>query len=600
MIKRAVLIFSCAVISASCLLFSAPETVRAGSLSSFSYSGSMTYDVLSSYMSRAVTLEGFCVQGINENLIFEEDLRMLQRTGAKFVAGAAKTGDEVLSAKQMETHFSLAAEYADKVHNADSEIILQAYLPVTHNRDTVNGTSIPSWVFEAFNKAYESRNFNFDSMIFPDESEYKTSGDNSILYIATPEAQMYLYYYICRYIDAGYESVHLGQAVSMMNDNSTNAGSLKTVLERCRNYAKTKLKRKIILFDCDTTSAIPVIKSGNELVTDIISTRLYPAETKIEGVAFKADISINQSYSVAGSHPLGFEVTAAPVFYKFENYSYTGSPGTSNNTIAGCWGFNDITWFALQPESYRNEFLNNCHSFFKENGKDSQGNQICFIQMPCKVSVTESDAPQMQVNYTPTVCFNEYFFNDYVTLEENSADYSKGVYSIIVRKYYHANRNTDGCPNGFSQEDIIRILFLGSNVKENAQFNTIIIPKKYFASTTEDNSFQYTNNSSSESGKATNSSGSKSKTSTSSKASSNGKSSSSGSKQTTSESNDDSLNINSGSTSLDRYSPGSSYSSSASLIILPKNNIFGIVIFLLLIASSIAAVIYFFIIKKKM
>lgn len=59
----------------------------------------------------------------------------------------------------MERHFALAREYAERVHAADPEIILNAFTAEIVRRGCTDGTPIPAWVFEAFGKEPEPRNF---------------------------------------------------------------------------------------------------------------------------------------------------------------------------------------------------------------------------------------------------------------------------------------------------------------------------------------------------------------------------------------------------------------------------------------------------------
>ena len=84
----------------------------------FTFDGNMSREVLESYLSRAVTA-GF----LHDSPTLEDDLRVIARLGVKFLGRASgtwgATGNDTL-------HFAQAKALADRVHEQDPEIILQA------------------------------------------------------------------------------------------------------------------------------------------------------------------------------------------------------------------------------------------------------------------------------------------------------------------------------------------------------------------------------------------------------------------------------------------------------------------------------------------
>ena len=89
--------------------------------------GVMSKEVLGNYLSRAVSFLGFCIESGKKDPLYEEDLRMIQRIGAKFIGRAAYySWGGNMEESQIENHFSIAKEQAQKAHKADSELILQA------------------------------------------------------------------------------------------------------------------------------------------------------------------------------------------------------------------------------------------------------------------------------------------------------------------------------------------------------------------------------------------------------------------------------------------------------------------------------------------
>jgi len=107
--------------------------------------GQMTKEVLRSYCSRAVTLAGFCVENNAADPIFEEDLRMLCRIGAKYVGRAAYySWGGHMSWDQIQEHYRVAKERATLAHEADPEMILQAGVFEILFSGTAGATPIPT------------------------------------------------------------------------------------------------------------------------------------------------------------------------------------------------------------------------------------------------------------------------------------------------------------------------------------------------------------------------------------------------------------------------------------------------------------------------
>lgn len=124
--------------------------LAASAASPFAFNGSMSEETLLQYCSRAVTFEGLCGEGGDENMLIKEDIRMLQRTGAKLVSRAALFAWNSTTAEQVQKHYAYAEKTAAMVHEADPEIILEAFVAEIVRKSYVENISIPAWVFEAF------------------------------------------------------------------------------------------------------------------------------------------------------------------------------------------------------------------------------------------------------------------------------------------------------------------------------------------------------------------------------------------------------------------------------------------------------------------
>lgn len=485
--KKALLIKRIACIILCCVILFSYTTLHydldAQSASQFSFNGSMSEQVLKNYLSRAVTLQGFCGEGADENLLFYEDLRMVRRTGAKFVSRAALFAWTSLSADDVEKHYAYAEKMAKEAHKADPEIILQGFVAEIVRKSYVDKIKIPDWVFEAFGKAPENRNFSFEKIIDTRLGADYWGKDAGYPDYSREEALMWYYYCIRRYIDAGYESIHIQEG--------GDTGEYKNVdklLTMCREYAKTHARRGIVLFHNFFDMATGGNKIGNRLLFDIQGNGLVPNETVKEDGILKCRIGSPADFwctwfgrSNGGEHPLGFTTDICPTLLEFDNYGQQGTLGVSNGEAFGTWGYDDITWFASQPESYRNEFLLYLDDYMKHNGLTKDNKQAYFCLYPMRRVIT-ADPKWPVTAYNPGENASADFLFDYCSKANENIEVkvlNDGTISLITKEFYRANRQSDGCPNGFGQEDTIRKIFLGDNAPENAELTKVVLPLGY-------------------------------------------------------------------------------------------------------------------------
>jgi len=452
---------------------------QANAATSFQFKGSMPKEVLRSFASRAITHQGFCVVGTEPDPIFEEDLRMICNMGAKYIGRAAMySWSGNMSAEAIDTHYRIAKEKAEAVHAVDPEIILQAGIFEIAYEQTVNNTAIPAYVLETFGQPIEERNFCYEKVVFPAGTKNRDGNDNGIGCwgndasgvpdITQLETKMYFYYSITRYIDAGYEAFHMGQAEKMLlNRGNDYAYHWDEVLTPARAYAKEHARRGIALFDCHDAIDSPGLMVGDRLLFDIQGAGMCPDETVFEDGAQKCRIVHYDDCwlswigrSGGGKHPLGFDIEENFTIIEFDNYGQNGNPGVPTYQNFWNWGYDDVTWFALQPEWYRNQFLLECDSYLSNTEKilDSEGKQQYFLQPVCRRCVVEY--PKMQ--YTPSADCDMNGVMRYLEKEETEiADNGDGSYTLTIKKDYRSNTQSDICPNGGNQEATIRKIFLG-------------------------------------------------------------------------------------------------------------------------------------------
>jgi len=446
--------------------------------SPFYFNGSMTESVLRRYVSRAVTLSTLSVK----DPLFEENLRLIKNTGAKYIGRAAHfSWAGHMSLEQVEDYYSQAEESARLAHEADPELILQAGIFEIIYRKTVESQPIPAWVFEAFGLEPEERNFVWEDMCFPLDFEFpETSWGNwsarsywnteaAWPFIGQLETQMYIYHQACRYIDAGYEAIHLGQGEKSCGCRWEYYHDWDRVMTLIREYGKKHARRGMVLLDAHTIMGSPYWKLGDRLLVDITAAAMIPTDYKEEDGVLKCRLytsdQIEQTWiglSEGGKHPLGFEVETCPTLVEFDNYGRPGPAGVYNE-VWHPWGYDDITWFTLQPEWYRNEFLLYCDAHMKSNCLDKNGNQCYFLQPQIYRCIT-CDGDEPICKYVPGDSFDEARFERYIAGEKIEAKKQEdGSYLLKTTSEYHANTQSDGCPNGFNQEETIKKIFLDPN-----------------------------------------------------------------------------------------------------------------------------------------
>jgi hypothetical protein len=65
-----------------------------------------------------------------------------------------------------------------------------------------------------------------------------------------------------------------------------------------------------------------------------------------------------------------------PYIVEFDNFGISDHPNVPDHNSHTVWGYDEISWFARQPEQYRNEFLEYAVDWIKKN------DPIGYIQMP--------------------------------------------------------------------------------------------------------------------------------------------------------------------------------------------------------------------------
>ena len=423
--------------------------------SKYYFDGSISREVLENYLDRSVTAGYFLTPGAPENYLFpfrEDDIRMLQNIGAKFIGRSiyrwseeSKLGDPVF--------LEYGKRLIERMHEYDPEIIFQACIFEWVSAD-VDKLAIPAWVFEAFDLPVEKRNFSKAEMVKRIDPNALAAMSGNCPMVNNIETKLWFYFLAKSYIDIGIEAFHLGQ-VNVISRDDPDKTHYKEILDRIRDYAKKNARRHYVLLDGHTPFD-GFVKDGISLLDfNSFPLRIKEVEDRpMEGILelgtndrmyiyscptcngqIVSGKTLNTTFcpycgnpmiitdrfygiykkSPGAISPSGWEAESMPYLVEFDNWGMRRNPppGVANVDDFFCWGYDEISWFALQEEAYRNQWLWYAFDWLRET--DPNGHlQMCVIRM-----ISHSD---------------------------NNNTY----------RSYFANTKSVACPVGYSQEETIK------------------------------------------------------------------------------------------------------------------------------------------------
>ncbi|MBN1846594.1 MAG: hypothetical protein JW810_12980 [Sedimentisphaerales bacterium] len=380
----------------------------------YDFSGTISRPVLENYLARAITmadmLNGERVEDSLHGSV-RENLRFIDRVGAKFIGRALfMWGGE----ERLEGLLTRARPLAEQVHAQDPQVILQAavFEIIT---DQVNQIPVPAEVLAQFGQEPRERNFRCAEMVYPEGMGRAPWGPNAFVPdMSRLETRMWFYYLACRYIDIGVEAIHFGQ-VEIMDQRDPNHVHWRDMLRRVRQYAGRNARRNMVLCDAHVPSG--GIAPEGRLLFDFHSFPL-----RIEEVPDQPGLGVLQvgyldsifGRSRGGAAPSGWRCEHLPYLVELDNW---GSSRRGGQNIDGCWcwGYDEICWFAHQPQEYRNQWLRYAWKWVRQT--DANG----FLQMPAGRVLADPVGPV---------------------------------------RWYWGHRPSDAVPHGFNQEETIRSIWL--------------------------------------------------------------------------------------------------------------------------------------------
>ncbi len=316
----------------------------------YRFDGTISPDVLENYLDRAISVEGL----LNGRGDLDDNIRMLKDTGAKFIGRAlCLWGGEANLIRNLER----AREQIPRVRAADPEMVLQACIfeIVTTQVDRV---PVPDWAFAALGQPAETRNFRYADMLYPDgrfKGHWGTGA--SVPDVSRPETRLWFYYLAASYIDAGIEAIHFGQT-ELMNRNDRDLAHYSEVLGLIRSYATKHARRHMLLCDSHVPSG-GLVREG-KLLMDFHSFPLRIKEVPERPQEAILEVGFSDGLygrSKGGTTPSGWSCEHLPYLVEIDNWGASRHPGQANQGGIWVWGYDEITWFAHQPESYRADWL---------------------------------------------------------------------------------------------------------------------------------------------------------------------------------------------------------------------------------------------------
>lgn len=312
----------------------------------------------------------------------------------------------------------------------DSDVICQASIFEYVSMSIEYSMIIPQYVWDEFGVTPSpDSKLNYLSMLYDENDmyEYFIYGGSEMSAgqlgwmpdITKLHTQMWFYYLATSYIDRGCEAIHFGQA-EVMNRRDIGNKEFWGLLQRIRNYAASR-NRGVVILDAHTPYGGMYYEPNLDL--DISEWQGYSFDPDHNwdkqllwdfhslGVGFEEnldectqDIQPILLYphtdewlhkrSFGGLNPQGWYTSSNPYLAELDH------GGISDHTT-GCnfdntqesyfvWGWDEMSWFAEQPEDYRNDVLR--YAYHKIKCMDKSGH-LCMPGMRGVINVIGDTDP---------------------------------------------------------------------------------------------------------------------------------------------------------------------------------------------------------------
>jgi hypothetical protein len=343
---------------------------------------------------------------------------MLKHIGAKFIGRSlCLWGGEANLLRNLER----AKQQLFKVREADPDVILQACIfeIVTTQVEQV---PVPAWAFAALGQPVEQRNFRYADMLYPNGrfKDHWRAG-HSVPDVSRPETQLWFYFLGASFIDVGCEAIHLGQT-ELMNKNDPRLDHYSQVLTLIRSYAVQHARRHMVILDSHVPSG-GLVREG-QLLMDFHSfpLRIMEVPDKPQEAILKMGFSDGiYGRSKGGRTFSGWPCEHLPYLVEIDNWGVSRTPGQAKAGGIWIWGYDEITWFANQPQTYRSNWLRYAWDWVRRT--DANG----WLQMPGSRTLRSP---------------------------------------LNNRRWYYANQSSPSVPDGLGDEEAIRAVWAAEPAKQ--------------------------------------------------------------------------------------------------------------------------------------
>jgi len=200
---------------------------------------------------------------------------------------------------------------------------------------------------------------------------------------------MYFYYRAARYIDAGYEAIHWGQAMLVGQDDAPSGYTdWFSLLDKVRAYAKENARRGTVFNDAHVIYGMKSL--DGRLLMD---SHAFPQRVEdICGQPYEVRLVVGHhdaiyTKSMGGITPSGWECESLPYLVEFDNSGADDVHTCDNPSWYWPWGWDEATWFSRNTPEYREAYLRYAVKWIEEN--DPAGN----LQMPGSISIAADPIP---------------------------------------------------------------------------------------------------------------------------------------------------------------------------------------------------------------
>ncbi len=358
----------------------------------FAFDRTISRPVLENYLARSICIEGM----LNGRGPLQDDVRMIKAVGAKYIARAlCLWGAE----RNFLADVKRAKEQIPAVLAADPDLVLEACVFETVS-PKVSTIAIPDWVFRDLNQPVEARNFRYEDIIYP-EGQRRAMGNAQVPDESRSETQLWFYYQAASYIDAGCEAIHFGQ-VEIMNRNDRGNARWLQLISQVRQYAAKHARRHMVLCNGHVPTG-GLMHEGNPILDfNAFPLRIKETPDKPQEAILELGFSDGlYNRSKGGRTFSGWTCEHLPYIVELDNYGRSDHPGRPNAQGGGflwIWGYDEITWFGLQPPDYRARWLQYAWDWVRKT--DPNG----YLEMPGGRTATSAELRWYFANEPSEAC----------------------------------------------------------------------------------------------------------------------------------------------------------------------------------------------------